>query len=96
MRTITIPITVRNLPEGQQWDEDGACWTAEKRDPKTTGCDWRWMPNNLRAFEKGEPDKEMFPFVPFVPNSADRIVGDGGGALFSRQLFEREMKWKQL
>lgn len=57
-------ITKDSLPKGPFWDEDGACFSAELDDPATTGCEWRWKPNNWLAFEKCQPDKELFPFAP--------------------------------
>lgn len=63
--SVTTPITKDNLPKGPHWDEDGACFTCELDDPVTTGCEWRWKPNNTKAFAKGAPDKELFPYVPF-------------------------------
>jgi hypothetical protein len=61
--TVITPITADNLPEGPRWEEDGACWTAIKCDPSTVGVDWRWAPNNLKAFEKERPTGEMLDFV---------------------------------
>lgn len=63
-------ITKDDLPLGPHWDEDGACFTAITSDPATTGCEWRWAPNNTKAFAKGGPDKPLLAFCP--PSSALR------------------------
>lgn len=59
MNSTTIPITADNLPIGLLWEDDGCCWRAIRENPATAGCDWRWRPENWRAFAKGEPDSEM-------------------------------------
>lgn len=61
---ITTPITEDNLPKGPLWDEDGACFSAEKCEISVYGVPWRWVPKNGKAFGKGEPDKEMHDFYP--------------------------------
>lgn len=64
IETVTVKITKDNLPKGPRWDEDHACFEAETCDPALFGCDWRWVPKNWKAFEKGKPDKELFDFAP--------------------------------
>lgn len=71
-----FPITLENLPRGPLWDDDGACFEALPCD----GCtgpigDWWWSARNIKAFEKGKPDKAMYPFYPFVP----LVTPSGGG-----------------
>jgi hypothetical protein len=65
METIEVvtKITADNLPSGLKWEEDGGCWRAEQCDAATFGCEWRWVPQNWKAFAKGEPAGEMFDFV---------------------------------
>jgi hypothetical protein len=56
-----VPITRDNLPEGLQWEEDGACWRAERDNYDPRG--WRWSPRNYKAFAKEEPEGPMTDFV---------------------------------
>ena len=59
---ITMKITADNLPKGNFWDSDGACYRAEKVDPKTFGCEWYWMACNAKALKKAYVGQELFPF----------------------------------
>lgn len=70
MSEIKIPITPNNLPKGTHWDEDLAAWEAIRT---RAGIDdsrdwWRWAPVNLKAFEKGVPDKPLVDFYPVFPH----------------------------
>lgn len=60
----TRPITLADMPIGPLWEDDGACWKADKCEPKVFGCEWRWHPMNWIAFEKGEPSGEMTDHPP--------------------------------
>lgn len=65
--TVTVPITVDNLPKGPHWESDGACWEAVRENPVTSGCEWRWRPLNWLAFAKEVPEGEMTDHLPFRP-----------------------------
>lgn len=51
--TETRRIDENSLPEGPHWDEEGACYVAERCDPATFGCTWRWSARNAKALAKG-------------------------------------------
>lgn len=59
--TITVPLTLENMPSGNLWEADGACWRCIVVSGKP-----RWSPQNWKAFDKGEPKGEMTDFIPIV------------------------------
>jgi len=65
--TVSIPITVDNLPKGIWWEDDGAAWAAELDPNDAKG--WRNAPRNWKAFAKGEPTGEMYPHLPYGFNA---------------------------
>lgn len=78
MKTITIKtikIDENNLPSGHWWDEDGACYKAEKVDPETFGCTWYWMACNLKALRKGYEGQTLHPFYqPDLKNIKQQLM----------------------
>lgn len=60
----TEPLALNNLPKGNVWEADGACWQAEI-DPRLPNG-WRWRPMNLKAFWRRKPRGEMTDFYPIV------------------------------
>ncbi|MDE2106628.1 MAG: hypothetical protein KGL39_55950 [Patescibacteria group bacterium] len=62
--THTTPLTADNLPEGNLWEMDGACWHALRS--ITNPDEWRWSPVNRKAEIKGKPTGEMFDYYPIV------------------------------
>lgn len=74
--TVTIPIDENNLPEGPHWDDEGACYVAEKCDPDAFGCTWYWTARNLKAFAKGYGGQKLYPFILPLLN-ASKLAGGG-------------------
>jgi len=64
IHSVTMPLTPDNLPEGPLWEADGACWRAIRCNPVTQGCEWRWQPQNEKAFAKDGPEGEMTSYCP--------------------------------
>lgn len=62
--TTTIPIDENNLPKGPRWDDEGACYTAEKVNPAVFGCTWYWSARNLKALAKGYQGQRLHPYSP--------------------------------
>lgn len=60
----TIPITKNNLPVGNFWEADLACWQYERDAHYERG--YRMKPMNIRAFSKGEPTGSMTDFYPVI------------------------------
>lgn len=58
----TYKIDPNNLPEGHWWDDEGACYKAEKVDAESFGCEWYWMACNEKALAKGYVGQELHPF----------------------------------
>ncbi|MDB5707873.1 MAG: hypothetical protein JWN66_4989 [Sphingomonas bacterium] len=73
--TITVPITLDNLPDGLLWEADGACWKAIPWGSEPKG--WRWQPMNWAAFAKEGQEGEMTDFPPDAALSPAPSSGEG-------------------
>lgn len=63
MKTVVATITPDSLPDGLQWEQDGACWRAERDNYAPEG--WRWSPRNAKAIAKDCPEGPMVDHVSF-------------------------------
>ena len=64
MESTTFKLDVTNIPPGNKWEKDGACWMAVWDSHEKAG--WRWRPQNIKAFEKDGPTGEMYDYIPVV------------------------------
>lgn len=62
--SVTIPITVDNLPKGPRWDADGACYEAVAVPSLPDG--WYWQACNLKALEKGYEGQTLYDHAPIT------------------------------
>lgn len=62
LTSVTMPITLGNLPEGPRFEADGSSWSAKLDPMEPSG--WRWWPNNTLALGKDGPEGEMSDVPP--------------------------------
>lgn len=64
-KTWSVGISADNLPTGNFWEADGACWQYERDAADRRG--YRLKPMNVKAFAKTDgPEGPMTDFYPVV------------------------------